>query len=405
MRRATAAVVLMLLLTACARERAPAAQASDRAEPGVPAGRLGRLLGDPGGEGFARALGPRELVFPPDHGPHPEFRHEWWYFTGHLQGRSGERFGFELTFFRFALAPPRPAGMAGALRPGAAPEVVESSWRARQIYSAHFAITDPGRREFRFTERYARGAVGLAGAQAQPLRVWVGDWSLEARADGSWCLHTRTPEDELTLELRALLPPVPNGERGFSRKSAEVGAASYYYSIPRLEARGQLLRRRAAARGGPEIERLELGGLAWLDREWGSGALGAAQAGWDWFALQLDDGSSLMFYALRRHDGRRDGFSAGTWVDPAGRSRALANEEVVIEVTDRWESPRGGRYPARWRLRVPALALELLLEPELADQELDTSPRYWEGAVSVAGTRRGMPTAGRGYVELVGYAR
>lgn len=395
MRPWPASLVLVLLLAACARERAPGAQPPHDAEPAA-AGRLGRLLADPGGEGFARVLGPRELEFPRDHGPHPAFRHEWWYFTGHLQGRGGERFGFELTFFRFALAP------------GASPdagEAAQSAWRAQQIYSAHFALTDPGRREFRFTERYARGALGLAGAQAQPLRVWVEDWSLEARPDGTWRLQARSAEDELALDLRAAQPPVPNGERGFSRKSGEAGAASYYYSMPRLEARGQLLRRRITARGTVERERFELDGLVWLDREWGSGALGAAQVGWDWFALQLEDGSSLMFYALRHRDGGRDAYSAGTWVDAAGRSRALASEEVAIEVTDHWESPRGGRYPAGWRLRVPALALELEIEPELADQELDTSPRYWEGAVSVTGTRGGARASGRGYVELVGYAR
>lgn len=391
MRAGTAWLVLALLLTGCARQADTSAPAPGPAQAAT--GRLGQLLADPGGRGFARALEPRELVFPRDHGPHHEFRHEWWYFTGHLRAPGGERFGFELTFFRFALAPPEFPEPGGAVR---------SAWRTREIYSAHFAITDLGQREFRFAESYARGALGLAGAQVLPLRVWVDDASLETRADGRWRLHARSPDDELTLDLQARQRPVLNGDRGFSRKSTATGAASYYYSMPRLEARGHLVRRRE---GAVASERFELDGLVWLDREWGSGALGAEQAGWDWFALQLDDGSTLMFYALRRRDGRRDAFSAGTWVDRAGHSRSLGGEDVLIEVTDHWESPRGGRYPARWRLAVPELALELEISPELADQELETTPRYWEGAVTVRGSHRGARTAGQGYVELVGYAR
>src|SRR2546430_2473396 len=169
----------------------------------------------------------------------------------------------------------------------------------------------------------------------------------------------------------------------------------FYYSIPRLSVRGRLIRE-----GHP----LGLQGLAWLDREWGSGDLSAQEAGWDWFALQLNDGTALMYYALRNRDDTRDPHSAGTWVEAAGRSRPLSNEEVSIEVTDHWSNAQGTRYPALWRLRVPALALELSVRPVLADQELRTRPDYWEGAVDVSGARAGRSIAGRGYVELVGYA-
>jgi predicted secreted hydrolase len=152
-------------------------------------------------------------------------------------------------------------------------------------------------------------------------------------------------------------------------------------------------------------EPLALRGEAWLDREWGSGGLGPQQAGWDWFALQLDDGNSLMFYALRDRDGRRDVHSAGSWITAGGERRALSDAEVAIAVTDTWRSRSGERYPAGWRLRVPALALELSVRPLLADQELQTTPRYWEGAVEVSGARAERRVGGRGYVELVGYAR
>src|SRR5262249_11394939 len=158
---------------------------------------------------------PRKFEFPRDHGPHADFRHEWWYVTGNLDSDSGERFGFELTFFRVALVPPG----------GAAPGVV-SAWRTRQVYLAHFAITDVARGQFRFAEKFSRDALGLAGAQAEPFRVWLDDWVLGAGATG-WMLHADGQGYELTLDAQPLLDPVLNGEQGLSRKSSEVGAASY----------------------------------------------------------------------------------------------------------------------------------------------------------------------------------
>jgi predicted secreted hydrolase len=191
------------------------------------------------------------------------------------------------------------------------------------------------------------------------------------------------------------MQPVLNGEQGLSRKASERGAASYYYSIPRVAVRGKLSRAGVSS---------EVQGLAWLDREWGSGSLGANEQGWDWFALQLQDGSSFMFYAMRNRDGTRDSHSAGTWVDSAGRVQALSTDQVMIDVSDHWVSPRGGRYPSRWRVRVPAVGLDVEVRPVLANQELGTKPRYWEGAVDVSGAREGHSASGRGYVELVGYA-
>jgi predicted secreted hydrolase len=351
-------------------------------QPGIP--------GDSVAGGFAQALEPRQFEFPRDHGPHPQFRQEWWYLTGNLDAANGERFGFELTFFRWALAPPP----ADAAEPA-------SAWRTREIYLAHFAITDVARARFRYAQRLSRAALGLAGAQGAPLRVWIDDWSLRGDAAGaragpmSWALHAAQPGYELELAVQPLTPPVLNGVAGLSRKSDRPADASYYYSIPRLEVRGRLTRD-----GVP----LEVRGLAWLDREWGSGALGANQAGWDWFALQLDDGSTLMFYALRDRDGGRDSHSAGTWVASSGGVRPLSSAEVQIEVTSHWTDADGVRYPAGWRLRVPTLALDLTVHPVLADQELELRPRYFEGAVDVGGSASGRTLGGRGYVELVGYA-
>jgi predicted secreted hydrolase len=351
---------------------------------------------------FAQALAPRPLEFPRDQGPHPNFRQEWWYVTGNLDSAAGERFGFELTFFRFALAPPATArGVGSRLRAG------RSAWRTRQIYLGHFAVTDVARHGFRFAAKRARGALGLAGAQADPFRVWVGNWRLGASAalpsaasgtpagKPAWRLQADERGYVLSLEARPLMAPVLNGERGLSRKSVEPADATYYYSIPRVAVRGTLVRD-----GRP----LQVHGLAWLDREWGSGSLGPQETGWDWFGLQLDDGTCLMFYALRDRDGARDPYSAGTWVDAHGRARPLSRGDLRIEVLGHWTDRGGARYPSRWRLLAPALGLDVTVHPVLADQELVTSPRYWEGAVDVAGTRAGRPIDGRGYVELVGYA-
>ena len=354
----------------------------------VPVDRLSVLRTAPQ-PGFALADGPRRFEFPQDHGPHPLFRDEWWYLTGQLRAADGETFGFELTMFRLALAPPQSP---------AAPTA--SAWRARQVYVAHFAITDVSRGRFFNATRYARDALGLAGATAQPFAVHVADWSVtqapDAPAGLHWQLHAADGDYQLQLTLRSDQPPVLNGVKGLSRKADAPGAASYYYSMPRLEASGRITRAGTA---------LPVSGQAWLDREWGSGSLGADQQGWDWFALNLDAGSALMFYALRDRDGRRDAHSAGTFVDAAGQATPLANDDVAIDVLRYWNSPRGGRYPAQWRVRIRSQDLQLQVTPLLADQELATQPRYWEGAVRVNGLHHKAPVTAQGYAELVGYAQ
>jgi predicted secreted hydrolase len=333
--------------------------------------------------GFARAVEPRTFEFPRDHGPHPDFHHEWWYVTGNLDSDTGERFGFELTIFRVGLLPP-----VGHDTPAVKAPSGVSAWRTRELYVAHFAITDVARGTFKFADQYSRGALGLAGAQAEPFRVWLNDWELGST------LHARGQGYELTLEVGALGAPVLNGDHGLSHKSSEPGTASYYYSIPRISVRGKLVRD-----GVPQ----NVHGLAWLDREWGSGSLGAKQRGWDWYAFQLADGSALMFYSLRNRDGTRDPNSSGTWIDANGQGHPLSADQVVINVSDHWISPRGGRYPSRWRVQVPSTGLDVEVHPVLADQELGTRPRYWEGAVDLKGKQSGRDIAGRGYVELVGY--
>ena len=372
---------IRLLFAAMASLLAFAASGDESA---APQSRLSELLSGDGDAGFEKAIEPRDFVFPDDHGPHPGFRNEWWYVTGNLDADGGRRFGFELTIFRFALTPSLPAAA--------------SNWRSNQVYIAHFAVTDADGDRFLAAERFSRGAIGLAGAQSSPFRVWIEDWEIAALQAGTperWQLRAADPGFSLDLELTAQKPPVLNGDAGLSQKSAEPGNASYYYSITRWLTEGSL-------RLGDDEFRVS--GLSWLDREWSTSALGADQLGWDWFALQLSDGSELMFYNLRKLDGSQDELSAGTWVDADGRSLHLEREDVEVTVTDTWESPEGGIYPSGWTLRVPGKGLALDIRPVMDDQELFTTVRYWEGAVDVQGQRGGAPIEGRGYVELTGYA-
>jgi predicted secreted hydrolase len=326
--------------------------------------------------GFAQALAPRPLRFPEDHGPHPDFRTEWWYYTGNLKTPAGRHLGFQLTFFRVALAPAE------------APRA--SAWGTRQFYFAHFAVTDTAGNRFHAFSRTSRGALGLAGAEAAPFRVWIENWSAEG--DGpSARLRASDGEVAIDLNVSAAKPVVLQGDRGLSRKGPEPGNASLYYSFTRMPTHG-------VVRLGAET--LEVTGEAWMDREWSTSGLGGAVEGWDWFALQLEDGRELMVYLLRRRDGTVDPFSAGTLIEADGTARRLEAGDVRVETLAHWTSPRSGvRYPARWRLGVPSAELRLEIEPRQADQELNVGARYWEGAVTVDG----QPVGGQGYVELVGY--
>lgn len=352
--------------------------------PSIPAGTVTALLSEDVPGGFALATAPRAFRFPDDHGPHPEYRHEWWYFTGNLKDPGGRRFGYQLTFFRFALSPP-----------GAPPR--GSRWGADQAYMAHFSVTDVEGNAFRHYERLGRAALGMAGAGVRPFRVWIDEWSAEGGTDSLTPIRLRASGEgaSVDLVLRSGRPPVPQGEGGLSRKGAAPGNASYYYSITRLSTRG-------AVRIGGTSWNVE--GNSWLDREWGTSALGVEHSGWDWFALHLSDGRDLMYYRLRRRDGGVGAFSSGMLAEPDGSFRTLDAREAAVEVLGHWRSPSGGvRYPARWRLRVPSEGIELSVVPRVADQELRTLVRYWEGAVSAEGVSRGRPVEGEGYVELTGY--
>jgi predicted secreted hydrolase len=343
--------------------------------------------------GFSRALGPIPLQFPRDSGPHPDYQTEWWYYTGNLATPAGRPFGYQLTLFRRSLQPPSDL-------PGRA-----SDWGSGQVYMGHLAISDIEGSQHLAAERLSRGAGGLAGAKAEPFQVWLDDWQEEQTGPQTYHLvakATRQGEPGFTidLDLTDSTGPVLNGDGGFSPKGSAPGQASYYYSLPRLESQGTL------TLGG---ESFPVSGLSWMDHEFSTSALSQEQTGWDWFSLQLETESNkepyeLMFYQIRRADGSLDPSTSGTLVFPDGHTQHLTGADFSIDPQGRWTSPESKvTYPARWTLKVPSLGLDLEIAPRLADQEMNLSYNYWEGAVSSSGRIAGEPVTGSGYVELTGY--
>ena len=335
---------------------------------------------------FARADTPREFRFPQDHGAHPDYRTEWWYLTGNLETGAGRHFGFQMTFFRFGI--------------DAEPPERPSAWATDQLWMAHFAVTDTDAREFHADEKFERQALGLAGAQAAPFRVWLDDWELASAGDGDadWFpLRLVADGDEFALDLGIDKgkPLVLQGEDGLDPKGPEPGNASYYYSFTRLPAEGRV-------RIGDTEHAVS--GLVWMDREWSTSVLGPGVEGWNWFAIQLDDGYDLMYYRLRQTDGGTAPYSGGLLVDPDGEVAArYGADQARLEASGHWKSPETGiRYTVAWRLQVPHLGIDLAVTPRVPGQELDLSVRYWEGAITVEGERDGSPVTGVGYAEHAG---
>ncbi|MFY9941869.1 MAG: lipocalin-like domain-containing protein [Desulfobacterales bacterium] len=335
--------------------------------------------------------GPCDLVFPQDHGPHPAYRTEWWYYTGNLESKAGRRFGYQLTFFRSRLRPDTGESTQTA-----------SAWRTPHLFLAHAAVSDPATGRFWFADRLSRAALGMAGAsrEGDGVRVVLRNWSahLQPRVHR---LEAAADDFRLDLTLVPLKAPVAHGDRGYSRKGPAPEQASCYYSFTRLKTSGRL------AAGGEEWP---VSGLSWMDHEFSSAPLASGLVGWDWFSLQLSDGSDLMLYLLRQADGSFSPSSGGTFVAPDGSPRPLFAADVVVTPLATWKSPASGAiYPARWRVQVHSLDLDLTVAPSMPAQELQTPETtgvtYWEGSVDATGRVGRKPLSGRGFVELTGYAK
>src|SRR5579863_8240905 len=286
---------------------------------------------------FRLAVPGYHYEFPRDHFSHPEFQTEWWYYTGNVHTPQGGEFGFELTFFRRALKPE---------------QSISGVWEARDLWMAHLALTDINATRFLYTERLNRSGPGLAGADASQARVWNGNWEARWKA-GSNTQQLRAVAEHfaLDLSLESRKQPAINGANGVSQKAAEPGRASHYISLTHLDARGVI-----TVDGQP----YQVEGLAWMDHEFFTQQLDPQQTGWDWLSLQLDDNSELMLFRLRHKDGSIDSYSAGTYVDPQGRTTHLsAGDFTMLPELQTWiSSATGGVYPIAWTVRVPSLGID-----------------------------------------------
>ncbi len=331
--------------------------------------------------GYARAIEPYDWQFPGDHGPHPAFQTEWWYYTGNLADESGRRFGYQFTIFRRNINP--------------SPDDSNSEWRTNQVYMAHFTITDVAGQQFFHDQRFSRGAAGLAGATAEPVyRVWLEDWEVIALNNTATQITAATPHMTIDLSLDQLKPPALQGDQGLSPKSSERGNASYYYSLSRLETQGTITIDR---------QQFTVSGLSWMDHEFSTSALGPNAQGWDWFGLHLDDGRDVMVGQIRLTEGDIEPAFGGLLIEADGGTHKLTAADFTIEATATWTSPHTGTtYPSRWTIIIDPgdmSPLQLTLTPLLADQELtEGGIIYWEGAVRINGD-----VTGYGYAELTGY--
>ena len=368
--------------------------------PGIAAGSMDPAETSPQ---FLQVTEPLPLQFPTDHGQHPGYSTEWWYFTGHLAAAGGEQFGFELTFFRIGVRPP------------AAESLPRSAWRTDSIYLAHLALTDdsgkflpsaygsPGEGgRFFSADLRSRGSLGEAGSAEDRLAVHLKGLSAEEEQGMIIRLKSDHPLVSFDLPLISTKPPALQGDKGFSRKGPQPGQASIYYSLTRLESRCESGCSLTA--GGKKIPLVSA--EAWMDHEITSNKLGGEALGWDWFAVALDDRSELMVYQLRNKQGGKTPFSSGSIIAADGEVTHLNADDFSIAETGKWRSPKSGiTYPSGWRVSVPKAGLNLKIDPTVRAQELltpgSTGVTYWEGRCLVSDG--GERPIGKAYVELVGY--
>jgi len=331
---------------------------------------------------FKKVSSNRTFKFPDDHGPHPDYAIEWWYFTGNLHNHNGDHFGYELTIFRTGL-------------PTSTPER-NTDWVASAIYMSHFAVTDVNNELFYSFERFSRDSLNLAGALTEDsgdFRVWLEDWTVSGTGADMPSINIKAQNEDISIDflLESVKPVVLQGDQGYSKKGDADENASYYYSIPRMKTSGTITI-------GPIAHIIS--GDSWMDREWSSSALSDNQIGWNWFALQLNNNHELMYYQMLLDDYTVDENSNGIILDPLSRKTSITHNDIVIQETDHWRSPSGVSYPTRWRMKLPSESIDLDINAYIPNQELNASIKYWEGNVSVTGMFKGKPISGSGYVEM-----
>jgi predicted secreted hydrolase len=325
------------------------------------------------GDGFSSVVPDKTFSFPADHGPHPDFRIEWWYVTANLVDSTGTAYGAQWTLFRNAMDP-------GAQQEG---------WANQQIWMGHAAVTRAD--THRYSETFARGGIGQAGVDLMPFRAWIDAWQMRGREGMSSDtispleLNAAGKDFAYALHLEADHALVLQGDGGYSLKS-EQAQASYYYSQPYFKAAGSIT---------IDERPVEVVGQAWMDREWSSQPLAPDQMGWDWLSLHFSQGEKLMLFRLRRADGNH--FISGKWFSPQGNGRQIATAEITMTPKAATEIA-GRRIPTAWAIAIPSLALTISCTPLNARSWMGTRVPYWEGPIHFTGSHNGV-----GYLEMTGY--
>ena len=340
-------------------------------------------LNFPQSSDFQQVIGHREFTFPDDHGPHPDYGVEWWYFTGNLSTEDKRHFGYQLTFFRVGL------GQGQVKR--------ESLWSTSQLYMGNLALSDVQNTKFYAFERVSREALDFSGAVVTDegnFRIWIDDWIIDGAGSDLPTVRILAKEGllKIDLTLQSTKPVILNGQLGLSRKNQELGGASYYYSCTRMATEGFITLGK---------ENMQVAGLSWMDREWSTSALSEKQIGWDWFGLQLSDGRDLMLYQFLTGEGKVDSNSSGTIIEQDGTYHFLNFDDFAITNLDHWISRISGtQYPSTWQIEIPDHGLDITIKPYFEDQEFNGIIRYWEGAVSLVGSSDSRFVTGSGYVEM-----
>lgn len=307
------------------------------------------------------------LVFPQDHGPHPEQGIEWWYITANLTADTGETFGVQWTLFRTQLPLP-----------------FASTWWDNQLYFAHFALQHQ-QTHIAF-ERFARA--GQATISASPFSAQLDDWSLKSTQQGFLPLQLHAEQGDYAIDVSLSNSPlILHGENGYSQKTAS-GHASYYFSYPFLETSGTV------TFNGKQYK---VSGNAWYDREWSASLLDKSQLGWDWFSLVSEQHpkQGLMLFCIRDAKQHYD-YCSGTRIAENGEATQIPRHEIRLHVLDHITID-GTEYPSQWKVEL-ADSAPILLETITKDSVNKLSTEYWEGRVKATNGFNGT-----GYAELAGY--
>ncbi len=308
------------------------------------------------------------LNFPDDHGSHPEYRIEWWYFTSNLKDDEGNDIGLQWTLFRFASEPF---------------DIQNTNWLSKEIWMGHIAVTTENKHYYQ--EKIARGGISQSGVISEPFSAWIDDWKVYGENWRNLTLEANTEKFNFQIKINSIKPLVLHGEKGFSLKSFD-GTASAYYSQPFFNAKGFV-----------EIEGQKkiVNGSAWADREWSSQFLKEDQKGWDWFSINFENGDKLMLFQVRSNKNKN--FKSGTYILKNGDVNSLENKEIIFEPV-KYTKINKKEIPTTWKIFSKDLELDIEVEALNKNSYLNTIFPYWEGPIKIKGNKNG-----NGYLEMTGY--